>query len=251
LYLVGLQNALDLARTMGISTLTNPSRYGLSLVLGGGEVKLTDLVNAYSVFAQDGVKHEQHLILNIQDANGKELYTFKDSAQQIVEPQYVRAINTILSDIGLRSGLFSASLPLTQVEGYQIALKTGTTNDYRDAWTVGYTPFLTVGVWAGNSNNTPMQQQGSSILAALPMWNSFMKQVITDYQPEIFPSSELTAPNIPMLNGTQGSTPHSILYYINKNNPTQPVGDGYNPAQDPQFYNWENPVQIWAQGHKS
>lgn len=254
LYLVGIPSALETARAMGITTLTDPSRYGLSLVLGGGEVKLVDLVEAYSVFAQDGIKHEQHAIIRIEDPNGNEIYTFKDSAQRVLEEQYARAINAILSDVPLRSGLFHSSLSLTEFDGYQVALKTGTTNDYRDAWTVGYTPFLTVGVWAGNSNNAPMQRQGSSILAALPMWNEFMKNIITDYQPEFFPPAPEFTSSVPMVNGqyinidSNGKkTVHSILYYVD---PSNPRIVNQNPGNDPQFYNWEDPVQIWKQQNK-
>ncbi len=250
LYLVGLQNAIDIAHSMGITTLQDPSRYGLSLVLGGGEVKLIDMVEAYSVFAQDGIKHAQNLILHVQDAKGDTLYDYKDSAQQIIDPLYVRMINGILSSADLRSGLFSASLPLTVFDPYQVALKTGTTNDYRDAWTIGYTPSLVVGVWAGNSNNKPMVQQGGSIVAALPMWSAFMKQVLPEYQPETFPLYNPPISTIPMVNGqyiTQNGNQkqlHSILYYIDKNNPGSLLN---TPTTDPQFYNWEQPVLLWAQ----
>lgn len=251
LYLAGLDDTINTAQKMGITTLTDRSRYGLSLVLGGGEVKLVDLVNAYSVFAQEGVQHNQTFILNVQDPQGNTLEEYKDQANQIIEPQYTRMIDDILSNSDLRSGLFHSSLYLTIYNGYQVALKTGTTNDYRDAWVMGYTPFLTVGVWAGNSNNTPMQQQGGSILAAVPIWNAFLSQVINTYQPEFFNKPDQVTSSKPMLNG-QYVNPingipqiHDILYYVDKNNPennsTQP-----NPGNDPQFTNWETGVINWA-----
>jgi 1A family penicillin-binding protein len=259
LYLTGLKNAIAAAQQLGITTLTNQSRYGLSLVLGGGEVKLTDLVEAYSVFAQDGTKHDQSFILQVQDSQGKTLEEFQDRSEQIVDPQYVRMLNGILSDANLRAPLFHASLGLTQFEGYQVAMKTGTTNDYRDAWTMGYSPFLTVGVWAGNSNNKPMQRNAGSILAAVPIWSDFMRKALADYPAEAFPQANPVQSAVPMVNGTfnvptdRSGNPnpqmHSILWYINKDNPQQPQDGSYNPASDPQFPNWEGPVLEWARAN--
>jgi len=256
LYLAGLENTIKLAQTMGITTLEKPSEYGLSLVLGGGAVKLVDLVNAYSIFSQDGIKHTQTYILKIEDLSGNILEEYKDAALQVVEPYYTRLINNILSDVGLRAGLFQASLGLTTFEGYEVALKTGTTNDYRDAWVVGYTPFIVAGVWAGNSNYKPMEQQGGSILAAIPMWNAFMKEIIYNYPPEVFARAEFPSSQRPMLNGqyiipltvndVTSSHIHAILYYLDKNNPTTEQSSDFNPASDPQFQNWEVPILEWA-----
>ncbi len=255
LYLVGIQNALATAQKFGITTLNDPSRYGLSLVLGGGEVTLAQMVQAYSAFAQDGVLHPQSFILHVEDATGKTYEDYTDHPTQVADPQYVRMINQILSSASLREPLFQASMKLTTFDGYQVALKTGTTNDYRDAWSIGYTPFITVGVWAGNSDNTPMQKSGSSILAAVPMWSAFMNDIITSYPSASFPLPTATASSsIPMINGSyisyQGpnnSCPqiHSILYYINKNNPSQEITPS-STSQDPQFQNWEQPVLQWA-----
>jgi len=256
LYLAGLSDTLKTAHDMGITTLNDPSRYGLSLVLGGGEVKLVDLVNAYAVFARDGVKHTQSFILKAEKSNGSILEEYKDSPKQVLEPQYARTITSILSDVQLRSGLFHSSLKLTTFDGYDVALKTGTTNDYRDAWTVGYTPFLTVGVWAGNNDYTPMKQQGGSILAAVPMWHDFMASVINTFPPESFQSPTPLFSSSPMVNGQyviqepNNTSPqvHSILYYINKDKPNDTSTD-YSPQNEPQFYNWEVPVIAWATAH--
>lgn len=260
LYLTGMSNVLETARDMGITTLTNPSQYGLSLVLGGGEVKLIDLIRAYSVFAQDGVLHSQTSVLRVEDVDGNVLEEYADTPVQVIDPLYIRQINDILTDTELRSGLFSSSLPLTLFEGYDVALKTGTTNSYKDAWTIGYTPSFVAGVWAGNSDNTPMKQQGGSILAALPMWSSFMNKVINSFPTSQFPEPEPLTSDIPMLNGNYVYTVndaedseiksyplvHSILYYINKNNPQSELSPGFSPLSDPQFYNWEIPVLEWA-----
>ncbi|BCX15892.1 MAG: hypothetical protein KatS3mg098_121 [Candidatus Parcubacteria bacterium] len=251
LYLAGLKETIETAKKLGITTLGDESRYGLSLVLGGGEVKLIDLVNAYSVFAQEGIKHPQSFILKVEDQKGRVLEEYKDDPVQVIEPQYARLINDILSDVNLRAGLFQSSLSLTTFEGYQVALKTGTTNDYKDAWVVGYTPFLTVGVWAGRTDNKPMEKRGGSILAAVPIWNSFLREIIFNYPPETFTPPDPVSSSVPMLNGEYiiqiNNSPHihNILYYIDKDNPQQP-GSQPNPGNDPQFDNWEYGVIEWA-----
>ncbi len=254
LYLAGLDNTLKTARDFGITTLTERSRYGLSLVLGGGEVTLLELVGAYSVFAQEGLKHQQTLILNMTNSKGEVLETYQDNASQVIDPQYPRLINDILSDSQARSPLFQHSLYLTTYPGHEVAMKTGTTNDYRDAWTIGYTPDLVVGIWAGNNNNEPMKKQGSSILAAVPIWNAFMKEalknkpLITFNKPEpIFSQKAIlrgqSVVNYKIDNQTYPQI-HSILYYVDKNDPQGPLPQ--NPDRDPQFYNWEEPVLKWA-----
>ncbi|MEK7496221.1 MAG: penicillin-binding transpeptidase domain-containing protein [Patescibacteria group bacterium] len=247
LYLAGINDSIKTAQNFGITTLTDPSRYGLSLVLGGGEVKLIDLVGAYSVFAQEGVKHRQAFILEVKNSQGKVLEKYLDQATQIIEPQYAKLINNILSDAEARSPLFQNSLNLTVFEGREAALKTGTTNDYRDAWTIGYTPSLIVGVWAGNNNNKPMQKQAGSILAAIPIWHDFMSKVLENYPIEFFNKAEQINQTKPMLNGEYifNNETHNILYYINKNDPLGPQPS--SPETDSQFWNWELPIKNWWQ----
>ena len=256
LYLAGIANSIKTAESMGVTTLGDPSsnQYGLSLVLGGAGVHLTDMVEAYSVFANDGVKHDQYFIQSVQDNHGNFLEQHTDTATQVLDPEYPRLINQILSDAALRAPLFGASLSQTVFDGYDVAMKTGTTNDYRDAWTIGYTPFLTVGVWAGNSNNAPMQRSGGSILAAVPMWSAFMNKTLSSFQPQAFPQPDPVSSSRPMINGQYVATStagvpqiHSILYYVDKNNPTQDPGPSYNPNNDPQFQGWEASVIYWAE----
>ncbi|OGY66118.1 MAG: hypothetical protein A3A04_01000 [Candidatus Harrisonbacteria bacterium RIFCSPLOWO2_01_FULL_40_28] len=251
LYLTGLKDALELARQFGITTLKEQSRYGLSLVLGGGEVRLIDLVHAYGTIAQEGVRHNQSFILSIKDASGKTLEEYKDSSETVSDPQAPRLINSILSDVELRRPLFHGSLNQTIVDDHEIALKTGTTNDYRDAWTIGYTKDLVVGVWAGNNDNAPMQKQGGSILAALPIWHTFMSEALKEKTSGSFTRPDPIVVEKPVLRGqylvtdqTNQVNIHEILYYVEKNNPQ---GDKpSHPENDPQFYNWENPVIEWA-----
>jgi 1A family penicillin-binding protein len=245
LYLAGIENSIKTARDFGITTLADPSRYGLSLVLGGGEVKLLDMVGAYSVFPQEGIRHKQSFILEIKAAGGEMLEKYTDEAAQVIEPQYALLINEILSDVEARSSLFQNSLNLTVFPDREVALKTGTTNDYRDAWAIGYTPSLVVGVWAGNNNNQPMQKQAGSILAAVPIWNAFLKEAFLKYPNEAFNKPESVSSDRPMLNGeyiTNGEA-HDILYYVNPANPSGPTPQ--NPGDNPQYLNWELPVELW------
>lgn len=255
LYLSGIDDVLKNLHAFGISTLRERSRYGLSLVLGGGEVKLIDLVEAYSVFSQDGVKNEQKIILEIKDNEGKVLEKFEKESAEVFEKQPIRLINQTLSDERLRSGLFQQSLNLTIFPGYEVALKTGTTNDYRDAWAMGYTPNLVIGVWAGNNNNEAMTQKGGSILAAIPMWHEFAQEALKKYEPKFFPKPEPIAKiNKPMVNGeiiyqaavngTVKPQIHSILFYVDKKDPLGSFPA--NPYQDPQFENWENGIIKWS-----
>lgn len=256
LYIAGIDNMLRLAKDFGITSLTERSRYGLSLVLGGGEVTLKDIVGAYTVFAQEGIKHSQTMILSIKDSKGTVVEEFKDSPVKVIEPQYTRLINDILSDIDARAELFfSSSLALTIFPGHEVALKTGTTNDYRDAWTIGYTPDLVVGVWTGNNDNEPLIKNGSSVLAAMPIWSAFMKEALKNRPLISFNKPDPFASQRPMFDGEyivnykigNQNYPqiHDLLFYIDKKDPTGP--QPLQPENDSQFKNWEDPVLQWAQ----
>jgi membrane peptidoglycan carboxypeptidase len=246
LYLAGLSDSVKNAYNFGLTTLTSPDLYGLSLVLGGGAVKLVDLVGAYSVLAADGIKHAQSMVLEVKDSNGSVLESYKYQSAQVADSQPVRLINNILSDANARSGLFQNSLSLTVFPDRDVALKTGTSNDYHDAWTVGYTPSLVAGVWAGNNDNSPMQRHGSSILAAVPIWHGFMAEAVKNLTVETFNRPDPLYPQKPILAGnyTYDNQIHSILYYVSRNNPTGPAPQ--NPASDSQFDNWEYGVLAWA-----
>lgn len=238
LYLAGLDRVIDNLGLFGITTLSDKNRFGLSLVLGGGEVRLAELVQAYSVLSALGIKHDQAVVLKVENNKGDVLEDYRDINQRVVEENYARLINDILSDIELRAPLYSASLKLTQVPGHQVALKTGTTNDYRDAWTVGYTPDLVAGVWVGNNNREPLTSKGSSILAAIPMWHDFMEKALTNKQLNTFPRPEAVTSANPIIRGEliEGEY-HNILYYLGRIN-------------DPQFNNWETGVKQWLLSNK-
>lgn len=246
LYLAGVEDTVKLAQNLGITTLGDPWRYGLSLVLGGGEVKLTDLVNAYSGFAQNGIKHNQKIILKIENSGGKIIESVSDQATRVIEPQYAKLLNDVLSDDKARENFYRNARDAVDFGDRQVALKTGTSEDYRDAWTIGYTPYLAVGVWAGNNNQKPMEK-GGSVSAALPILSAFLKNSLFDFPGETFekPDAE-ELPEKTMLNGAYLNPDgriHNILHYIDKNNPlgSPPL----TPQNDSQYINWETAVQNW------
>ena len=247
LYLVGIRDMLGLAQQLGLTTLGSAERLGLSLVLGGGEVHLADLVRAYGVFPGDGMIHDRATILEITDEKGEVLEKFEDKATKIVDAEYPRMINGILTDTGERANLLGSSLSSTIFPGYDVALKTGTTNDYRDAWAMGYTPSLVVGVWAGNNNNKAMVSQGSSLVAAIPIWSQFLREALPlTPQGETLAKSAGPTTGKAVLDGnpfTDGQT-HNILHWVDRANPTGPAPA--NPGADSQYANWEYGVQVYA-----
>lgn len=187
LAMVGVKNTTDFAQKMGLTTLTDPNRYGLSLVLGGGEVKLLEEVNAYSVLANSGIKHDIHPILKITDSSGKVLEEYKpdeDKGIRVLDENPTYLVTNILSDDSARAEIFGMGGVLT-LPGRSVAAKTGTTDEYRDAWTFGYTPSVVTGVWAGNNDNAEMNH-GSGAMVAAPIWNSYMKQVLVGTPVEQF-----------------------------------------------------------------
>jgi 1A family penicillin-binding protein len=273
LYLAGIKSSIQTAHDLGITTLNSPEKYGLSLVLGTGEVKLLDMVSAYGVFANDGKRNTVTSILKIEDSSGNVLKEFKSNQKQVLDVEVARNINSILSDNAARAPTFGSRSKL-YLGNRPVAAKTGTTNDYKDGWTIGYTPSLVAGVWAGNNGGEKMKYAGG-IRAAAPIWNDFMSRVLALDPIEKFPLPKKIKTKKPILNGKYKNevkvkidkacgdklaselTPedqieertylqvHSILYYVNKDDPQ---GDyPKNPQNDPQFDNWEQPVLAWAQ----
>jgi len=252
LYLAGITDSLTTAANLGITTLGNAAQYGLTLVLGGGEVNLLEMTGAYAVFANDGVKNPPTGILQVTDSNGKVLESYQAQPQQVLEPQIARQINDILSDNVARTPEFGAESPL-QFDGYDVADKTGTTNDFHDVWVLGYTPSIAVGAWAGNNDNTAMAKKIAAFIIA-PMWHDFMLEALQKYSsmsddfPPAAPDPEI-ASLPPVLLGNWNTDPsqgiHDILYWVNKSNPRS--GRPINPSSDSQFAYWDYPVQIWAQ----
>jgi membrane carboxypeptidase/penicillin-binding protein PbpC len=245
-YLADPERVIDLARKVGIRYLKDWQNYGLSLGLGTAEIKMADLIRFYGALANDGKLVSQSLILKIiQDK--EVIYKYSPEEKEIVSSQTARILNDILKDIEARKGLLQASLPLTIFPGYEVALKTGTTQFYQDAWTFGYTPNIVVGVWAGNTDGRRMNYLGASLVAALPIFHQFLSEAISSgkIQPEKFIPPEERIVDKPMLNGSWISSYgiHNILFYVDRKNPLGPIPE--DPYQDPQYILWEKAVQRW------
>lgn len=274
LYLAGIDDTIQTAHDMGITSLNDRSRYGLSLVLGGGEVSLLDITSAYGVFANDGARNPTKAILRVEDKKGNVVEEFTQNEQEALPAEVARSITSILSDNAARTPTFGANSSL-YFPGKDVAVKTGTTNDYRDAWTVGYTPTISVGMWAGNNDNSPIKKGNSAAYTVSLVWHAFMEEAMKKYPPQKFIDPEpmdLSALPAPLAGVWQGgekyiidtasgklateNTPvemrkvvavpevHSILYWINKDDPRGPRPA--NPEQDPQFLFWETPIREWV-----
>ena len=273
IYLAGVYDVLDLAEDMGYTTFSDRERFGLSLVLGGGEVKMIEHVNAYGAFAREGKLHPLTYILRIEDKEGKAIEEFKPQVEkQVMNPKVARMINDILSDNQARAYAFGTRNWLF-LDNRTTAGKTGTTNDYRDAWMIGYTPSIVTGVWVGNNDNRPMKMGASGGRAAAPIWHDYMLKVLGDTPKEEFREPEKIVTGKPVLDGEQEYlqvvkidkesgllateytpesyveeksfyNPHSILYYIDKNDPLSV--EPHEPGKDEQFNIWEDAIMEWA-----
>jgi len=284
LYLAGVNDTINLAQDMGITTLKDRGRYSLSLVLGGGEIKLIDETAAYGVFSTEGIKHPISTIMKIEDSQGNVLEEYKDKAIRILDEQIARQINDILSDEGARAPMFGSNSKL-YLPGRPAAAKTGTTQDYSDGWTVGYTPSLVTGVWAGNNDYMEKMKQGAAgLYVAAPIWNDFMTQaykiktkdsnVITseaeDIENEFFLPKKIQGfsmpeptptSTIPMINGQLAYQNKIGIDKISGKRATDLTPPDlieqkiyqevhsilyYTDQDDPQFENWEPAVQAWG-----
>lgn len=175
---VGVKNMLSLAYNMGITTLEpteeNLSRFGLAVTLGGAEVKMIDLASAYTAFANGGTSMEPIGILKVEDSNGRILEEYKaPEGKKVMTEQEAFIISNILSDNSARAMTFGEVNSLN-ISGYQVAVKTGTTNDLRDNWTIGWTPNLLTAVWVGNNDNSEMGKVASGVSGAAPIWRKIM-----------------------------------------------------------------------------
>jgi 1A family penicillin-binding protein len=252
LYLSGIANVVDLADSLGITSLGPPSSYGLSFALGAADVSLLQLTNAYAAFANDGVYNPPTGILKITDSNGNVLEQYTPQPKQVVPTDIAREMSSMLSNNAARQPEYPAVNPFN-FPGYDVAAKTGTTNDSRDAWTIGYTPNIAVGTWAGNNDNSPMVKNIAGYIVA-PMWNAFMQVALAKYPVAYFgepPAIPVTDPpvlrgiyQVPLSDGTTAI--HELLYWVQKNNPL--AGPPADPSSDPQYAYWEYPLQQWLAG---
>lgn len=245
LYLVGIKTALQTAKNLGINNLGDGSQYGLSLVLGGAEVSPLDLTSAYSVFANEGVRRPYKFILSVTDANNNSLEEYQNEEYRVLPQQAVLTLDDVLTDNNARIPTFGANSPLYFADR-PVAAKTGTTNDNKDVWTMGYTPSIVVGVWVGNNNNKPMRRITAGPSAAI-MWHAIMAEALKTVPLESFPKPEPVlnqAELKPVMRGDwQAAGPHSILQSVDPSNPLGPAP--VNPAKDSQYFHWEESARKW------
>lgn len=272
LYLVGIDNAIQTARELGITGLIDANQYGLTLVLGGGEVTPLDMTSAYSVFANDGIRNPYTPILKVVDSSGVTLEEYSYNGIRVLDENVARQMNDILSDFSAKLPAYGENSPLRFYDR-EVASKTGTTNDTKDAWVVGYTPNFALGVWVGNNDNTPMVKKVAGMITA-PMWRAFFDKVLPTLPVEKFTKpTPINEEGIkPVLRGdwrggfeyiidkASGKlateyTPsemrekksvtqvHTILYWLDKRNPMGPAP--VYPQLDSQFTLWETPIRNW------
>ncbi len=276
LYLAGIPETIETARKLGYTTLTNPDQYGLALALGAGGVKLLEHTNAFATLAANGTHHAVATVLRVEDKNGKVLEQYKDQTSDALDEDVVANVLSVLSDNESRSYIFGSRSPLV-LSDRTVFGKTGTTNDWRDGWTVGGTPSLVAGVWAGNNDNSKMARGADGVFVAAPAWNQFLREALKGTKRESFPKPPANDAEKPVLTGalaadvpvlvdrvtgkripdacketypasyvatTTVKEVHEILFYVKKDDPR---GDApTNPASDPQYNRWEEPVQKWA-----
>lgn len=187
LALVGIPEMVSTAKDLGITTFNDLNRFGLSLTLGGGEVKMVDMMSAYGTFASGGIKHEATGIVKVVDSRGVVLEDLAEkTGERVLSEGQAYLINNILSDNNARTPAFGAN-SLLKIQGKTVAVKTGTTDLKRDNWTFGYTPEFVVGVWVGNNDNTPMNPVLSSgVTGAAPIWNKIMTSLLEGRQDVAF-----------------------------------------------------------------
>lgn len=229
----GLEAMIATASAMGITSFTDPDRYGLSLTLGGGEVSMLEMVQAFSVFANNGYKIPLQPILKVTDAKGKVLEEYKPPTSPIfgekVLPEGVAyIISNILADNNARANAFGTNSEL-RIGNYPVSVKTGTTNDLRDNWTIGYTPSFLVATWVGNNDNTPMSGVASGVTGASPIWHDIMAHLLDGTKPELpqRPDNVVgltvcsTSGLLPPAEGTPDRCPTRFEYFIKGTQPKQ------------------------------
>lgn len=269
LYLAGIKDSITLANEMGLESLNDPERYGLTLVLGGGEVSPLEITSGYGVFANDGVKNKPRIVLRVEDTTGKVLEQAQETPERVLSENTARQISDILSDKKVR---IDSLTNLLNGVPREVAIKTGTTNDYRDVWVIGYTPSFVLTAWAGNNNNSPMERKVAGLIIA-PVWTALFADIASSLPNDYFKKPEPTPRDTkPTLRGIWKSgesyfkdtvsgklatefTPdetkeevlnpsvHSILHWVDRENPRGPIPT--NPKTDSQYESWEFGVRKW------
>lgn len=272
-YLVGDDKVGEFARKLGLTDLpTDPSQYGLSTPLGVFGVQLLNHTEGYGVFANQGKYNTPTGILKVMDRDGNTLQEHKTEDKQVMDANIANTMNNILSNNALRAPTFGTRNKLT-LSDRPVAAKTGTTNNFKDALTVGYTPGLVTGVWVGNNDGHEMKSGADGSVVAAPIWHDYMQRALAGTPAEQFvkptplpaptavlqgklengdkvlidkPTGKLWTPACPEENKAEMTfgDVHDILHYIDRSNITGPAPK--NPKADPQYERWEKPVQGWA-----
>lgn len=239
---VGIKDVMEKGYEMGLDnwepTNANMQNVGLSLVLGGREVSLMDEVTAYSVFANKGIKQEPVTILEVKDAKGKTLYKYKEKkGQKVLSEEIAFLISHILLDNNARSDAFGPNSALN-IPG--VAVKTGTTDEKRDNWTIGYTPGVVVGVWVGNNDNSPMNPAiASGVTGASPIWRKIMLEALEVKKKEEFKKPDnVVAVQVDTVGGgmpTSGK-PTRSEYFVKGTEPT---------SESPIYKKKDDKVYFW------
>lgn len=252
---VGIRSMVELAADAGLTSLAENTTVDLSITLGGGEVRLLDMAQAYSIFANGGYRVEPSFILKVTDRNqGQVLYQWQPTPPgatpetvRVLDARLAYIISDIISDNEARLRGFGLNSALNI--GRPAAAKTGTTTDYRDNWVMGYTPNLVVGVWVGNADNTPMIDV-TGVSGAAPIWNAFMREVLNG-QPELdfseppgivtreicTTSGLLATPECPrrrveiFIDGTQPTEPDDIYQTFTLDRLTGQLADDSTPPE--------------------
>lgn len=226
----GVNNMIDLGQKMGITTWTDKSRYGLSLTLGSGEVRMTDMAVVYGTIANSGKSIPLQPIIKVEDLNGHILpLTFCPqrsnddcSPQQVIKPSTAFLLTDILSDNNARSNAFGYNSALN-IPNHPTAVKTGTSNDLRDNWTIGFTPDYLVATWVGNNNNSPMSHIASGVTGASPVWNRVMSTLLNNnpHNSAFIQPDDLVRVSVCNLTGTLTCTgcPSHLEYFIKGSEP--------------------------------
>lgn len=261
-YLAGLEGTLDQLQRMGITSLQDRKRFGLSLVLGSGEVSLLEMTNAYAVFSQEGSYIPAEGVLKIIEADNSVFYEKKVVKTKVLSDQTARKISSILSDNKARSRVFGSNTPLNFPNG-GVAAKTGTTQDFHDGWTLGFTRRVALGVWVGNSDNTALSEGADGVIVAAPLWRSFMNTLLARYPAIPFTDYIKVTSEKPLITGqlpgkfvfytepaknkkeekarqkeienSQSTGLHSILYYVHKDDPLGPTPPDKNDPMLPRL----------------
>jgi membrane peptidoglycan carboxypeptidase len=275
LYLAGIPHTAELAGKLGYTTIDG-SKAGLAMAIGGSGVRLVEHVGAFAALANDGTYNPITYILRIEDKNGKVLEQYKAQSSKAVDLQPVRQLQDVMSDNNARAYVFGTRNNLT-LSDRSVAAKTGTTNDNRDGWTMGYTPSLAAGVWVGNNDYSPMKAGSDGSVVAAPIWHNFMQRALKGKPVEKFTKPGPNTSTKPILLGQlPGNAPitvdsesglqipdsclatwpaqyvqhvvvksvHDILYYVQKDDPNGAAPS--NPSSDPMYTRWEAPVAAWA-----